>query len=203
MIEVKVIPRTGRPQESVICIDGEEWRLIHSTIFGKKPALPQGCEDVQSFESVFTQSEIAAAKRYALRRLAARSYPSTSLRKLLITKHVSVIAADEVIAWCTKQGFINDNDWISSFVRAQAARRLGPNRIIQKLRAKGVPEHLAEESIRGVGQQEQIRHLLQSRYGSKDLNQPKDKQKVIAALIRKGFEWEVIQEIIYETRRVR
>jgi regulatory protein len=89
-------------------------------------------------------------------------------------------------------GVIDDEAWVASFVRSQS-KRCGLRIIQQKLRAKGISADTS--SFAGdspAAENEAILHLLNTRYRKKDLSQTKEKQKVIASLMRKGFAYQQI-----------
>jgi SOS response regulatory protein OraA/RecX len=45
-------------------------------------------------------------------------------------------------------------------------------------------------------QEKHVLHLLKTRYSSRDLTQFKERNKVIASLIRKGFSFSIIRKVI-------
>jgi regulatory protein len=93
-------------------------------------------------------------------------------------------------------GFLNDDEWTASFVRGQSNRKVGPRAIAQKLASKGVRgeklEQALENSWNPSEQKALITSLLKSRYAKKNLSDFKERQKVIASLMRKGFDFSAI-----------
>lgn len=138
--------------------------------------------------------EYKEARQYAIRRLAAKSYSSGELAQLFKRRLIPEDIAQRVIEEFQRLGYINDTEWIASFVRSQWARNTGPKAIVMKLRAKGVSEDVAEDAVQkvsnGDAQQEKIRGLISTKYRTRDLSDFKDRQKVIASLLRKGFDYE-------------
>lgn len=200
MISITICSKPQQPSHRLFYVDGEFWREVHVGIFGKRIDFP-ACAAIAEAEVEFKKREQAGAKNYALRLLAMRSYPSSQLTKSLQRRLVSEDTAEAVTEWCKQQGYVSDEEWIKSFVRTQQARRVGPQRIKQKLFQKGISRAKAEAAVQGCSQKEQIQHLLQTRYQKADLKIPKEKQKVIASLMRKGFEYDAIIEVLYASRR--
>lgn len=136
------------------------------------------------------------AKRYAMRRLAAQHLLSDALARSLKERFVSSLAIEAVISALTDLGGLNDQAWTESFVRVQSSRKVGPRAIAQKLAAKGVRGERLREALGEVldeeGQKEQILQLLQGRFKARDLCDPRERQKVIAALVRRGFELSMV-----------
>jgi regulatory protein len=144
--------------------------------------------------------EITAAKRIVFRRLAIRSYATQELRKILTEKGISEDTAEVVIAECIELGYCNDIQWIADFVRSHQARKMGPRAILMKLKARGINEELIEHAREHLEEspadQESIHKLLTTKYRTRNLADFKERQKVIAALMRRGFDLEEIKKAI-------
>lgn len=130
---------------------------------------------------------------YALWRLSRQSYLTRNLDKLLERKGAEADVRKAVIEKLTRLKYLDDEAWAASFIRIKQSQAQGPKKIALLLRSKGLkpPENLGE-----VDQEEQIKHLLKTRYSRRDLSDVKERQKVIAALFRRGFSWESIQTIL-------
>lgn len=182
-----------------IFIDDEPWRDIDTSIFGKKPPFPQFYASLDSWTLFFDEKEYQGALAYVTRCLSRRSYSSTELASKLRQRLVSEHTATRIINECLSRGYIDDQTWVKSFVRSQIARHNGPQMIKMKLRAKGIPQELIEATLSEMSDtesEEQILHLLKKRYGSRDLTDLYEKNKVINALMRKGFSFSLIQSIL-------
>lgn len=136
------------------------------------------------------------AKRYALKRLASQSLLSDSLARSLKERLVSKSAIDAVIDELKSLGWLNDTLWTESFVRVQTSKKVGPRAIAQKLASKGVRGERLEaamgEALGDEEQKQQILSLLKGKYKSRNLRDFKERQKVVAALIRRGFDLSLI-----------
>ncbi len=194
-ISWKVKP--GNPHYWEIWVEEEKWREGHRSIFGRKPAFPS-CSSPEELPAVFDAFEYRRVKGYVLWRLSQQSYHSEQLRKLLQGRFVQPPTIEKVIQELKGSGYLDDRAWLQGFMRGQE-RRYGLPLILLKLRAKGLSsstlQTLAAEWERDPQQEiEAIQHLLKTRYRSKDLTQYKEKQKVVAALLRKGYSFEQIHQ---------
>jgi regulatory protein len=137
-------------------------------------------------------NEFEEAKRYAYKRLAMRSYHSIELRKVLTEKQFNKESIEQVISELTRLGYLNDKDWIEAYINSLITRNFGPRQIYLKLKAKGIPEDESESFLEKIActnsQSAHIQTLLKTRYRHRDLSNFKERQKVIASLVRKGFE---------------
>ena len=140
--------------------------------------------------------EYRMAKNYAIRRLSLQGMLSTALARLLKERLVSVQTVNKVLEDLSELGFVNDQEWVASFVRSQSGKKVGPRAIAQKLANKGIRgeklELALEKSWGAAEQTPLILQLLKSRYAKRNLSDFKERQKVVAALVRRGFDVTVI-----------
>jgi regulatory protein len=176
--------------------EGEFFRKVHTSIFGRIPSLPQHCSTLEEFEEEFARIEYRLAKAYAYKRLAAMSMLSSNLVKSLQTRLVSKEVAERVVEEFLKLGYLNDHEWVKSFIRQQVSKKTGPKMIAAKLAAKGVSSELSEQYMEELSesqdQRSAIQALLKTKYRTRDLSDFKQKQKVIASLARRGFDIRII-----------
>jgi regulatory protein len=188
-----------------VIINDEPWRKIHVSLFGKAPKLPENCLTLQEFEEKFHDLEYRQTKNYVLRRLAAQSQSAVEMAKKLKEKFVSQGNADRVIEEFKQLGYLNDHEWLSSFVKSNKAKNKSSQMISMKLRTKGFPqpdiENVLSEVVDPESDKTSILHLLNTKYRQRNLSDFKEKQKVIAALVRRGFEFSGIKSVIDELLR--
>lgn len=179
-----------------ILINDEVWRRVHQSIFGRRIALPPSHLTDEEWHLAFQNLEYRLAKQYVLRRLSAQSYHSLQLKKLLKEKLVHSQVVDRLIGECLQCGYLDDQNWVAGFIRGHR-KRMGLRAILAKLYTKGFSkedlESIAEEWRDPNEEVEAVCHLIQTRYRSKDLKDYQQKQKVMAALARKGYSFDTIR----------
>lgn len=196
-MKIEITPHEHRKGVLLLTVDEEFFREIHTSIFGRRPQFSFHSEDVSE---QFAQKEFERANFFVLRRLTQRSYSSFELRSQLVERLVSTATIDRVLDECVRLGYLDDVAWLESFIRGQKSKKIGPKMIESKLYQKGIPKSFyaqyLEKGMTDEEQMEGIEKLLNSRFRSKDLSDYKEKQKVIASLIRKGFDFELVSRII-------
>lgn len=170
-----------------IVIDGECWKEVHPTIFGKKPHFPPFKPD--NLQEIFDAYETRRVKSYLLWLLSRQNYHSDQLKKTLREKLVQQKTIDEALDNLQKGGYLDDEAWLKSFIQTQK-KRVGLPLIRAKLKAKGIKVNMDEFEFEDDA--DAIKYLLETRYRSKDLSDFKIRQKVIASLMRKGFKYSSI-----------
>ena len=191
----------------MLYIDEEPWREIHASIFGKNPAFPSSFtsfEEFKEFKENFFEQEYIFAKRYAYKRVALKNQSSIELSQHLAEKQVSAETIHKVIAHLSELGYCNDVEWLENFIRQQKVRKQGPAAIKAKLRAKGIPETSIASSLEEIAdpeaQQAGLAALLRTRYKKHNLADFATRQKVTAALLRKGFELSAVKAAVQAAR---
>jgi regulatory protein len=193
-----------------ILIEEDVWRTVHISIFGKKPSFPN--VSLEELEDQFARLEYKGAKAFLLRRLALKNYHSEELRKALKQREVTSTTIDTLLGEFQAQGYLNDVAWLSSFIRTLRLQRFGFKAIILKLRMRGISEDEVLNSIEDLKESEDddsderasIKKLLLTRYRSRELSEKKERDKIIAALVRKGYQLDDIFAVIkseFESRK--
>ncbi|MBA3602869.1 MAG: RecX family transcriptional regulator [Parachlamydiaceae bacterium] len=185
-----------------LIIDEEVWQTVHLSIFGRSPSFPNTTEE--ELNSRFELLEYKGAKAFVLRRLSQKNYHSQELLGALAKRSVSKVTAVRIISEFTAQGYLNDSGWLSSFVRTLRSQRFGFKSILLKLMHRGITKEEASETIEIFRESESeednskssIEKLLDSRYRSRDLSDRKERDKVIAGLMRKGHDLKDIFEVL-------
>lgn len=179
----------------LIFVNDQLWRAVSPRLFGRKPQF-----DVNSFEEL-EELEYRSALHFAVRSLSAKSQHSSEIRKKLSGLGVSDRAIEQVATELQRLGVLDDRDWVESFVRSLMLRGVGYRAIQQKLLSKGLPLEEFEETLNTFVsyelQKEQIQKLITSKYGAKDLKDPKQKEQVVRGLARRGFSWDLISSSIH------
>jgi regulatory protein len=146
------------------------------------------------------ESDYKKCRRYALYLLNRRAYTAHKLKEKLKEKEYSRDSREKVAQECIDQGCLNDRLWAESFVRVQIAKKYGRTVIAQKLRMKGIEGDLIQEVLEKYLHEDSsqcIQELLETRYRNRDLEDPREKQKVIASLLRRGFDYSSIRKHIH------
>lgn len=196
-MEVTFHPKIGNKDCWEIFVDGEKWREVHRTIFGKNPVLSSPSSE-KNLQSMFDELEYQRAKKYVLWRLSAQNYHSQLLSQLLRARLVQDHTINRVIDDCHKMHLLNDDSWLQSFMKKEL-KRYSLRVVLRKLHAKGFVSETLEDLAQEWNSENEVMaiwHLLQTKYKKKDLTEVKERQKCIAALMRKGYSYEKIKRAL-------
>lgn len=190
MLVMTVLPKENAYKINTIYINDEPWKDIHPAIFGRDAF---ELTSIEQFEAL----EAKKVKIFVFKKLSQKNYCSFELKKILKEYLVTSSVIDAVINECKNLGYLNDRDFLESFIRSSKAKNKGPEWILQKLMLKGLKRETCEKFLNTQDTSEdrilRIKTLLQSRYKNKDITNFAEKQKVVASLIRKGFSFDDIK----------
>jgi regulatory protein len=126
-------------------------------------------------------------EKIALRLLSLKSYSTYELRKKLMRRGFDPQEIEPVLEKYQRLGFLNDQDLAQRRQEAFKKRGYGPHRVAGKFKQQG----LKPSSYTSDEQKEAILRLLKTPIFIR-----KDRNKKIAALQRRGFDLEVVFEVM-------
>ncbi len=145
------------------------------------------------------KDEYKKLKSYALWLLSRQAMPTARLKEKLIKKEFAIENIKKLIEELENWGYLNDREWAKSFARVQQRKNYAWRLVKQKLKMKGIEESIISEIDADASKQDQqgnIRELMMTKYKSRDLTDIKEKNKVIAALMRRGFDYQQIDAVL-------
>lgn len=180
-------------------VNDEPWKDIHISIFGRKPKIPVQIDSLAEFKALFNELEYKGAKHFLLKRLSQQSYHSAQMEKLLHTRLVQSPTIQKLIADGKNWGYLNDETWLETFIQGHL-KRYSMRMITLKLQSKGISKNTIKDALQQFDLPEQesrnVLQLLSTRYKTKNLQDFKQKQKVIASLLRKGYGFDSIHQAL-------
>lgn len=139
-------------------------------------------------------SDFTRAKSRALWYLDRSDYTEKAIYRKLLQAKFPKRASAAAVGRLTELGIIDDRRFAERFFEKSHERNLSKRETLHKMLEKGVPYEMAKEIIENGenDEEKQIINLLNGKYASK-LTLENGKQKVYAALVRKGFSYGAIR----------
>ena len=141
------------------------------------------------FEEESRDAEYERARKRAMYLLGSRPYSTAELREKLLNNY-SEETADRVVEDMTRYGFLDDEDYArrlaSSIIKG---KKYGLHRAKAEMRRKGVPDELTEQVLSEYSREdmtESLTELVRKKYADR-ITERDERQKVIAALARRGY----------------
>ncbi len=108
-----------------------------------------------------------------------------------------------VMAKLHEAGYINDGEFAEHWATARTAKGMGSRRIRMELRYKGVSQEAIDEAISSVDEDEMRASAVKAAEKAvrgKDLSDPSDRQKALAALVRRGYDFSAARQALEQVR---
>ena len=139
------------------------------------------------------------AKLKAMLLLKYQDRTKKELKERLMRAEFPEFITEGAVAYVESFGYINDDAYIRNFIDSRKDKK-SRREIYALLRQKGVDMNRAEEIMEEMyeehSDQEAIRELLRKKHWDFACTDPKEKQKIYGYLVRKGFRYEDIRQVI-------
>ena len=161
--------------------------------------LKEECELTEDTYAKIKEVLLKRAKLRAMHLLNDMARTESQLRdKLKLGGYPSEIT-EAAITYVKSFGYINDDAYIRNFIDSRKDKK-SRREIYAILRQKGVDMNRAEEIMEEMyeehSDQEAIRELLRKKHWDFACTDLKEKQKIYGYLVRKGFRYEDIRQVI-------
>ena len=190
---------TTKKGRYALMVDGEFAFSLHGDTFLLCPWLQKGAEvSPERLETLRQEDELRSARERALDLLSAAEQTSGTLRQKLL-RWYGEEAVEAAVLRMEELGLINDLDYGRRYAADAVNLRGWPRRrIAMELQKKGVPAEVIEEALADITEETEIEtacRLLEGPYRGR-LRDRRERDKVKAALQRRGFSYEVIRQAV-------
>ena len=157
-------------------------------------------------DEILLVEERARAKKKALAYLNYRARSTKELERKLLGKGFSERTVHRVIEDFSRVGLLDDNQFATAFVHSKILQKpMGKRLLRQELWGLGIDEATIEKAIdEAYGQRSETdvaRELVQKRaqrFTETESGSKKAKKKLTDFLFGRGFDWDVIAEVIHD-----
>ncbi|HXV81689.1 MAG TPA: regulatory protein RecX [Candidatus Binatia bacterium] len=149
-----------------------------------------------------SDSQEAAFPR-ALRWLGYRPRSEAELRNFLVRRGYPPTVIEKTLAKLRSLNYLSDEAFARNWARSRVETgRYGPKRVEQELRAKGISQVLIRkvmgEAFAQINESATAKTLLQKRFKTNQLDDPKLLRRAASFLKRRGFSSDVIFDLLNE-----
>lgn len=140
----------------------------------------------------------ATARRTATQLLARREHSVAELRRKLVAKGFDRAEIDDILATFQQGGWLSNERFVESFVRARQSKCYGPLRIRQELSERGIDEVLmnAYVDIRASHWRGLALKAREKQFGSPMPKEAKEWARQARFLQHRGFSTELIRSVM-------
>ena len=188
-LSVKSVRRVH--SRAVLTLSNGETRVMPRALLRERPYRSGVPFDEAAFEALLRERSYPFALERAVSLLAVRARTERELCDALHQCAYSEAVIDRVIAWMNEAGYIDDADFASQWAASRTGKGLGTRRIVMELRQKGVDAEQIEQALGQIDEKERMESAVraaQKAARGRELSSPADRQKVFAALMRRGYD---------------
>lgn len=193
------------------CEYSAKYNLVILTIAGEDFSVDYDCYndlglslddevDFDTYKIILANDEKNRAKNFALAKISYAAKSSFEVKKLLRDNDFSEDVADQTIDFLEDFGLIDDDNYVASFVADKHnISRWSKNKIRYALKAKNLSDELIEHHLATIPREEEmdkVRFFAQKKARG-DFSK-ENKQKVYRYLAGKGFDFDLIGQVLGE-----
>ena len=187
--------RRRRRSLYLLVLDGQEGPTVDVRTFDESAYRVGGTITEEQLAALLETSEYNRARDRALYLLGLRDYACKELTKKLLTEARPEIA-ERVVERLTEVGLLDDERYAERLAQCLSRSKQYPKRrVAQELQRRGVDRDTAQSAAEEIDCEDykQALALIEKRYYNK-MNERESRQKVMAALARRGFSYEAIRQ---------
>ncbi len=151
------------------------------------------------YEQILQEVVIPRAKKRAMYLLEKMARTESQLRIKLTQNYYPEFAIDTAVNYVKKFGYIGDDNYARSYIMGRMNSK-SKKEIYYALQMKGIAKEIIQSALdevyEGVGEEDVIKKLLAKKRYNPELATDKEKQKVYAFLMRKGFTSDNIRQLL-------
>ena len=117
------------------------------------------------------------------------------IKTYLAGKNCSPESAGRICSRLRELNYINDETYARLYAE-QKSGKIGVRAIRNKLLMRGIDRTIADESTQEIGDQAELAKALAEKYMSSQENNHKALQKLFRYLMGKGFEFDIVRDIV-------
>lgn len=193
---INAFKRQKKHLTAVQLSDGREILLDNDTCTDF--CLKQDAEITEErLQELMYDSEYRRAKSRALWYLDRADRTEKGLYRKLCEAGFDKKVSAAVVARFVEVGLLDDRRFAENFAERCKDANISPRETVRKLYEKGIPFDMAKETVSETETDEetQIRALIEKKYARK-LELENGAEKVYAALIRKGFSFSAVRNVL-------
>ncbi len=155
--------------------------------------------DRTSFDLFLRERSYSFAIEKAVGLLAARSRTEKEIEAYLRRNAYPETTVARVMARLYESGYLNDSTFAANWTASRNAKGLGERRIRMELRQKGVASSTIDAALSNLDDSAVLASAIKAAEKAsrgRNLSSPADRQKTIAALARRGFDFSTVKQAL-------
>lgn len=157
--------------------------------------------DQEAFAAFLKERSYPFAMEKAVALLATRARTEKEICDALRKNAYPETTIARVMARLHEAGYIDDADFAGHWAASRTQKGLGSRRIRMELRQKGVDSETIDQTLCAIDEDElrlSARKAAKKAARGRNLSDPGERQKVLAALARRGYDFSLARQALQE-----
>lgn len=185
--------------KAILTLSNGETLCMPRAMLREKPYKSGMPFDRKEHESFLQSRSYFFAMEKAASILASRARTEKELADALAQNAYPEQAIARVMAYLIEAGYIKDTEFAHQWASSRASRGLGSQRIRLELKQKGIQQEDIDEAISSIDKGTELSGAVKAAEKAsrgKDLASPSDRQKILAALARRGYGFSIAKQAL-------
>ena len=155
--------------------------------------------DHEAFDTFIRERSYAFALEKAIAQLAVRARTEKEIVDCLHNNAYPENTIAKVMARLHDAGYINDAQFAEQWTSSRTTKGLGTRRIRMELHRKGINPQQIDQALESIDEgilMDSALKAAQKALRGKDISSPTDRQKIIAALARRGYDFSLAKRAL-------
>lgn len=190
MMDVKLISVHRDHGRAMLTLSNGETLVMPRAMLKERPYRGGTLFDRDAFEAFLSERSYPFAMEKAIALLAMRPRTQQEIADALRKNAYPERTIARVMARLDEAGYINDADFAEQWAASRTHKGMGVRRIRMELRRKGVDGDAIDDALSAIDEDDLFSGALKAARkaaSGKDVADPKDRQKILAALARRGY----------------
>lgn len=201
---ISVVVSKRNPKRRIVTLDNGDVFRVTEDVFIKNPIHSGDTLSSATLEEITEKINLQAIREAAFNLLSYRMRSVTELKSRLLKKGFKAEAVKLVIQGLIKDGYLDDKEFARAFVLDKVKNnKIGPVALKVAMFPHNFPQDLLNQSIETIYREFPINdlikyHLQKKRFQAGKKLTPKERNRLVQYLRRKGFPWDSIKNALLD-----
>jgi len=190
--QIKVSSVRREHGKAILTLSNGEIRMMPRAMLRERPYRSGMPFDEEAFTLLIRERSYPFAMEKAVALLSMRSRTEKEIVDALRKNTYPEEAIARVMQRLQEVGYINDTQFAAEYSASRLSRGMGARRIAMDLRMKGVDAETIDQTVSSFDRDEVLSgaiRMARKAANGKKLTDRADRQKILAALLRRGYDY--------------
>lgn len=198
-IQLKIVSVRRDHGKAILTLSSGEQIAMPRALLKERPYRAGMPFDMESFQTLILERSYPYAMDKAISLLSMRARTEKEIVEALQRNTYPQPTIARVMERLSEAGYINDSDFAVQFSNARLSRGMGARRIRMELRQKGVEQATIDQTLDTLAPtdiEQSALAMAKKAARGKDLTNRVDRQKILAALARRGYDFSIAKQAL-------